>query len=244
MTCNGLPASYFPFDGTCDCSRDWDFTLEFDDDASLKTHTTLLKLASPIFASMLTDCTRAKALCLEETSQKAWIVILNHIHPSAPPFSSGFDIIQKIDLLVRRFLLRQMRTKMDLWSQADVLEQARKFQMDFLLVAIDEAILSKLPTEAHINKAPCFSHLQDRHIPLYSLAVRYELELPQTINGVLAHLVKILQFCSNQSAADLKRNRQNGHLPRKQALLRAIEDGSVDFYKKLTADLLEKFFFL
>ena len=116
--------------------------------------------------------------------------------------------------------------------------------MDFLLVAIDEAILSKLPKESHVNSAPCFSHLQDRHIPLYSLAVRYESELPQTINGILAHLVKILQFCSNQSAADLKRNRQNGHLPKKQALMNAIKDGSVDFYKRLTENLLEKFFFL
>ena len=230
-------------DGACDCIRDWDFALEFED-ASLMTHITLFKLASPVVASVLTVYLQAKAPCLEETSLEAWIVILNHIHLSAPPPFVEFRRYPERMAWWYEDMRFAKREREWTCAQADVFEQAEKFKMDFLLVAIDEAILSRLPSEAHINNALCFSHLEDQHIPLYRLAVRYKSALPQTINGILAHLVKILQFCSSQSPADFERNRENGCLPKKQAMMNAIKDGSVDFYKRLTENLLEKFFFL
>ena len=95
------PSSYFPFDGSCDCSRDGDLTLNFADGSSLKTHAALLKMASPTFKAMLTDCAETGTVALENTSREAWVLILNCLHPGTRNPFSNFDPIAQTDLLVR-----------------------------------------------------------------------------------------------------------------------------------------------
>ena len=95
------PSTYFPFDGTCRCSRDGDIKLIFYDGRSLKTHSAVLKIASSVFNSMLTDCTKTKEVKLEKTSRHTWVRILNHLHPAATLVFSSFDPANNILPLVR-----------------------------------------------------------------------------------------------------------------------------------------------
>ena len=94
--------SYFPFDGYCDCSRGGDLTLTFNSGSSLKTHSALLKMASPFFNSMLTERTETKAVLLGGTSQGIWVQILNNLHPAGPSFFPGFDVFRDVERLVSR----------------------------------------------------------------------------------------------------------------------------------------------
>ena len=96
---SSLP-DYFPFDGTCDYSRDGDLTLNFADGSSLKTHAALLKMASPTFKAMLTDCTETGTVALENISREAWVLILNCLHPGTRNPFSNFDPFRQTDLLV------------------------------------------------------------------------------------------------------------------------------------------------
>ena len=96
---SSLP-DYFPFDGTCECSCDGDLTLVFDDGSSLKTHAALLKMASPTFKTMLTDCAETGTVAMEKTSREAWIFILNCLHPGARYPFSNFDPFRQTKLLV------------------------------------------------------------------------------------------------------------------------------------------------
>ena len=95
------PSTYFPFDGTCKCSRNGDVILKFDYGAYLKTHSAVLKISSSVFDSMLSDCTKTKELKLEKTSRETWVHILNHLHPAATLVFSSFDPANNIDQLVR-----------------------------------------------------------------------------------------------------------------------------------------------
>ena len=94
------PSSYFPFDGSCDYSRDGDLTLNFADGSSLKTHAALLKMASPTFKAMLTDCAETGAVALENTSREAWILILNRLHPAVQSSFPDFDPFLHMEFLV------------------------------------------------------------------------------------------------------------------------------------------------
>ena len=75
-------SSYFPFNGTCKCSRDGDTMMTFDDGTALRTHSVILKMASAVFNSLLTDSMDAKELKIENTSPQTWVHILNHMHPA------------------------------------------------------------------------------------------------------------------------------------------------------------------
>ena len=97
---------YFPFDGNCDCSRDGDIVLTFSDGSQLKTHSMLLKMASPVFALMLTECTDAATIALEDTSPEVWLHILNHIHPAPPSLSPGLELFNDANKIVSHSLSR------------------------------------------------------------------------------------------------------------------------------------------
>ena len=99
------PSTYFPFDGACSCSRGGDITLTFEDRSSLKTHSAVLKMASSVFDSMFTDCTKTKELTLEKTSRETWVHILNHLHPAATLLFSTFNPDDYVDQLVRDLFL-------------------------------------------------------------------------------------------------------------------------------------------
>ena len=93
---------YFPFNGTCKCSSGGDIKLTFESSSSLRTHSSLLKMASPVFDSMLTDCAETKTVSLGRASREVWVQILNNLHPSGPSFFPDFDPFRNVNRLVSR----------------------------------------------------------------------------------------------------------------------------------------------
>lgn len=85
----------FPFDGTCELSKDADFTLTFDDESVLKVHKQLLEMASPALKTAIGDCQHEGTLHLPKTTKDTWVFILNFIHPSGKPESRAEDLVMK-----------------------------------------------------------------------------------------------------------------------------------------------------
>ena len=89
-------------DGNIESSSAGDLTLTFDDGSSLKTHASLLKLASPVFNTRLTERGKIDTLALEETSKETWIRILDRLHPAVQSLFLDFDPQKETKQLVRR----------------------------------------------------------------------------------------------------------------------------------------------
>jgi len=93
---------FFPFDSTCDCSKDADFTLTFDDESFLKISKCLLEMASPVFKTAIGECDHDGILHLAETSQDAWILILNYIHPGGRADTYAENVVsERLPTMVR-----------------------------------------------------------------------------------------------------------------------------------------------
>eukprot|EP00210_Caulerpa_lentillifera_P001046 g1009.t1 len=69
------------FDGSCELSSDGDVTLKFDDDSSLLAHSLLLKKASPVLRTILTECQESDVIKLDSVSRDVWIDILSELYP-------------------------------------------------------------------------------------------------------------------------------------------------------------------
>ena len=183
----------FPFDGTCRCSRNGDATLKFRD-GFLITHSALLKMASPVFDSMLTDCTDTKTLVLENTSRKTWVHILNHLHPAGSLVFSNFDRDKGFAVELQEdhtYGTNKLKAKCDMLS--DLLDQARKFQLDSLFIFMDDLLVSIFPKELTRNLAQIAVDVNRSHSRLYNLALQFEMKLPKTSERVRANIVKYLQ---------------------------------------------------
>ena len=100
-----MRSAIFPLDGNIESSPDGDFTLTFDDGSSMKTHVSLLKLASPVFNTLLTEC-EIDTLALEETSKETWVRILNRLHPGVQSLFLDFDPMRDTKQLVRSLVSR------------------------------------------------------------------------------------------------------------------------------------------
>ena len=91
-----------PLDGNIESSPDGDLTLTFDDGSTLRTHSFLLKLASPVFNTLFSECEKIEALALEGTSKETWTRILNRLHPAVQSLFLDFDPMRDTKQLVRR----------------------------------------------------------------------------------------------------------------------------------------------
>ena len=107
MMHNSRTLTQSPFDGKCECSRGGDIRLTFGSGLSVTTHSTLLKMASPIFDSMLTNRAEMKTVAMENTSHKTWVQILNYLHPAGSFSFSGFDPLQHMNNLVSCLPIKQ-----------------------------------------------------------------------------------------------------------------------------------------
>lgn len=73
---------FFPFDGSCDCSKDADFTLTFDDRSCLKISRCVLEMASRVLKTAMEESQNDGTVHLSQTTKYVWIWILNRIHPA------------------------------------------------------------------------------------------------------------------------------------------------------------------
>lgn len=90
----------YPFDGSCELSRDADLTLLFENGSELKADSHSLCLASPILKIPITDCAKSDVLQVGQDDLQAWIRLLNVIHPSGPVFQPCHTIFPSFDDLV------------------------------------------------------------------------------------------------------------------------------------------------
>ena len=201
MADNSFTLASFPFDGTCKCSRNGDTILKFSDGSYLKTHAALLKMASPVFDSMLTDCTETKTLVMEKTSRTTWVHILNHLHPGGTLSFSNLDCVNGFAMNLSFGMqipgknaneTDKMKAKCDTLS--DLLEQSRKFEFDSLFTFLDDLLFSIFPKQ--LDRA-CLTHMaadvNRLHSRLYILALRYESKLPKTGGIVRRNIIMYLQ---------------------------------------------------
>ena len=73
--------TFFPFDGECDLSRDADLTITFSEGEHLRAHSEHLKQASSVLKTALEDCKHDGTLDVRDDSRKAWLLLLNLVHP-------------------------------------------------------------------------------------------------------------------------------------------------------------------
>ena len=192
MADNSFTLASFSFDGTCKCSRGGDTTLKFSDDSSLTTHAALLKMASPVFNRILTNCAETKTLVMEKTSRTTWVHILNHLHPAGSLVFSNFDRVNGLTAeLQQKSRAYEMEAKCDALS--DILEQAKKFKLDSLFAFMDDLLFSLFPKELDSNLAQRLANNNRSHGRLYNLALRFESKLPKTSEKVRGNIIKYLQ---------------------------------------------------
>lgn len=87
-----------PFDGSCELSKKADLTIVFDGDfCNLKADARMLSLASPILHTAIEECEHLSVLNVDNDNHKAWIVLLNTIHPLGPIFRSRSIIFSTVD---------------------------------------------------------------------------------------------------------------------------------------------------
>ena len=191
-------STYFPFDGTCSLSCNGDITLIFEDKTSLKAHSALLKMASAVFDSMLTDCAKTKELTLEKTSRETWVHILNHLHPATTLVFAPFDPADNVDQLVSAALFQKLEAVCGV--QRDLLEQARKFSLRSLFTLVDDALSTNFPKELKYNAQQTSAEIEgSTYILLYSTALQFELDLPRTCAKVSANVVQYLKSFQSPS---------------------------------------------
>lgn len=110
-----LPLDYFPFDGNCKGSKHTDLTLRFDDDSTLRAHSTTLKIVSPVLETALDKCRHEGEIFLRDDDKFAWILLLNVLRPFARLF------YQKPMTL---YVLDQMVVDLTLWRDRFVLAES------------------------------------------------------------------------------------------------------------------------
>ena len=217
MADNSFTLASFPFDGTCKYSRNGDTILKFSDGSYLKTHAALLKMASPVFDSMLTDCTETKTLVLEKTSRKTWVHILNHLHPAGSLVFSNFDRVNGFATDLQEDHTYEIKAKCDALS--DILEQARKFKLDSLFAFMDDLLFSLFPKELDSDLAQRLANNNRSHGRLYNLALRFESELPKTSEKVRGNIIKYLQNTSQCRSCGARRFQSSSYRQRVRIII-------------------------
>ena len=126
-----------------------------------------------------------------------------------------------------------------------MLEQARKFKFDALLMFLDDSISEKLSLKHPTTFGFLFarsSTIPEYRRGFYHTAIRFEAELPNVNKQMRLHVAGLLRRFITDSK-DIRRQREeclwlHGRNMDKRILRNVIENGSPDFFKKLLEDLI------
>eukprot|EP00210_Caulerpa_lentillifera_P001045 g1008.t1 len=88
------------FDGKCELCEDGDIILRFDDDSTLLAHSLILRKASPILKTALTECEIPTVLKLPAISRHIWVFILRELYPTQSYLSPDmFTVENEVDII-------------------------------------------------------------------------------------------------------------------------------------------------